>query len=210
MSNILVSRLSKEYKSIQTSPLPNAIIVPEPTNWLHWHFLLHSLSGDFTSGVYHGELRFPSDFPMSPPTILMHTPNGRFVPGDKICVSMSSFHPETWSPSWTISGIVVALISYMYEDEQGVGTVLSSPMAKRALAKESLSMNKQNEKFVNIFEDYLHLFKEEENKEEEKEEKEEKRKRENSGRMKNLSIAAVGILVPFLLFVILYVSYFDW
>ena len=37
----------------------------------------------------------------------MLTPSGRFEVNKKICLSISSFHPETWQPSW---GIRTALL----------------------------------------------------------------------------------------------------
>ena len=158
MSNRTILRLTKEYNSIQKNPIPNAIIVPENDNWLIWHFVMHGLEGLYSKGVYYGEIRFPINYPMGPPSIIMHTPSGRFSPGEKICVSMSSFHPETWTPSWNISSIVLAMISYMYDDDQGVGTVLSTPQEKIQLALMSFEENKKNPKFLKHFHDYLDVL----------------------------------------------------
>ena len=36
------------------------------------------------------------DYPFKPPSLLMVTPNGRFETGQRLCLSMSDFHPETW------------------------------------------------------------------------------------------------------------------
>ena len=119
---------------------------------------MHGLEGLYSKGVYYGEIRFPINYPMGPPSIIMHTPSGRFSPGEKICVSMSSFHPETWTPSWNISSIVLAMISYMYDDDQGVGTVLSTPQEKIQLALMSFEENKKNPKFLKHFHDYLDVL----------------------------------------------------
>lgn len=95
MSRQSLSRLKKEYEAIQKESIPNAIAVPDPKNWLRWHYVIYGLDGAFTSGVYYGELKFPINYPMGPPSILMHTPNGRFIPDKKICTSMSDYHPES-------------------------------------------------------------------------------------------------------------------
>jgi ubiquitin-conjugating enzyme E2 J2 len=91
--------------------------------------LLWSMAG----GWYHGVLRFPSEYPMKvrlprcslwfaadcrclpeqPPAVLMLTPSGRFEINKKICMSMSDFHPETWNPMWSVSTILVGLLSFM-------------------------------------------------------------------------------------------------
>lgn len=49
----------------------------------------------FLGGYYHGKLIFAPTFPMSPPSILMITPSGRFRPDTRLCLTISDFHPET-------------------------------------------------------------------------------------------------------------------
>jgi ubiquitin-conjugating enzyme E2 J2 len=48
----------------------------------------------YEGGFYHGEIRFPRDYPLKPPGILMHTPSGRFEINTRLCFSMSDFHRE--------------------------------------------------------------------------------------------------------------------
>eukprot|EP00804_Cyclotella_cryptica_P006878 CCRYP_020800-RA/>CCRYP_020800-RA protein AED:0.03 eAED:-0.01 QI:0/-1/0/1/-1/0/1/0/74 len=43
----------------------------------------------------------------------MLTPSGRFVPGEDICLSASNYHPETWTPRWTVLSLVDALRLHM-------------------------------------------------------------------------------------------------
>jgi ubiquitin-protein ligase len=52
----------------------------------------------YEGGYYHGKLKFPPEYPLKPPSILMLTPSGRFKPNTRLCLSMSDFHPETWNP----------------------------------------------------------------------------------------------------------------
>ena len=44
---------------------------------------------------------FSPQYPYKPPSILMLTPSGRFAIQQKLCLSISDFHPE----SWCVSGI---------------------------------------------------------------------------------------------------------
>ncbi len=43
----------------------------------------------------------------------MLTQNGRFETGVKICLSISSHHPEHWQPSWSMRTALTALIAFM-------------------------------------------------------------------------------------------------
>ena len=64
----------------------------------------HPLQDPYTDGKYHGVLEFPASFPMAPPAIRMLTPSMRFETNQRICMSMSDYHPELWvsklSPSF--------------------------------------------------------------------------------------------------------------
>ena len=82
-----------------------------------------------------GRIMFPKEYPLKPPGIEMLTPNGRFKPGTKICMSMSDYHPETWNPSWNVQTIIIGLISFMCTDEITAGSVRTTDDQKRILAQ---------------------------------------------------------------------------
>ena len=63
----------------------------------------------YEGGYFHGKLKFPPEYPLKPPSILMLTPSGRFKPNTRLCLSMSDFHPETWNPMWSVSTILMGL-----------------------------------------------------------------------------------------------------
>lgn len=161
MSREGLNRLIREYKMIQKDPIPYVKAVPMPNNWFIWHFVISGLPEDslYFGGFYHGELRFNSNYPMSPPSIIVHTPNGRFRPGDRICTSMSDFHPETWSPIWRVSTILSGLVSFMQSDERSAGCILSSDAYKRSSARQSLEYNLRQPRFVSLFEAHIPAFK---------------------------------------------------
>lgn len=64
-------------------------------------------------GIYHGRILLPPEYPMKPPSFMMLTPNGRFQTSTKICLSISSHHPEHWQPSWSVRTALVALTAFM-------------------------------------------------------------------------------------------------
>ncbi len=56
----------------------------------------------------------------------MLSPSGRFEVGVKICLSMSSYHPEHWQPSWSVRSALVALIAFMPTAGKGaIGSMVS-------------------------------------------------------------------------------------
>ena len=51
---------------------------------------------EYEGGVYHGIMQFPPAYPYRPPSLQMLTPSGRFAVGQKICLSNTDYHAETW------------------------------------------------------------------------------------------------------------------
>ena len=74
----------------------------------------------------------------------MYTPNGRFKTGQRLCLSNSDFHPESWNPVWGVSTILLGLYSFMLDDQPTLGSVTSTAAQKRRFAAESLAFNCQN------------------------------------------------------------------
>ena len=124
-----------------TKPVKNIFAVPNPDNIFEWHFILYEMDYPYTQGSYHGKLLFPTEYPTKPPNLIFLTPNGRFKPQEKICLSFTSYHPETWSISWNVENMLIALISFMYTEEMTTEAVLTSSKEKINLAEKSLSFN---------------------------------------------------------------------
>lgn len=99
---------------------------PLSTNLRHWHFSFRGAGDTFGMGIYHGRIVLPKDYPLSPPRIQLWTPSGRFKPLTDICLSASSYHPESWSAKWTIFGLVVALRLHMLQSPLEIGGMISS------------------------------------------------------------------------------------
>ena len=69
------------------------------------------------------------------------TPNGRFKPNRRLCLSMSDFHPESWNPMWSISTILMGLYSFMLDNKPTTGSIETTAAAKRKFAQDSLEYN---------------------------------------------------------------------
>jgi len=157
-----VRKLKREYGRLEAEPVhPGIFVRPLETNFLHAHFIL---SGEvfydtpYEGGVYHGVLQFPKEYPFKPPSIITRTPSGRFNPNNKICFSMSDFHPESWEPSWSIRTILGGFVSFMNGNEITTGGVDAPAAVRVKYAKQSLSHcidSGKDELAMKIFDDVL-------------------------------------------------------
>lgn len=128
-------RLTREYKSIQENPPPYIVAHPSETNILEWHYVLTGPpSTPYTNGQYWGTLLFPPTYPFAPPAIRMHTPSGRFQPSTRLCLSISDFHPRSFNPAWSVSTILIGLLSFMTSEEMTTGSVAGTPEQRKAMA----------------------------------------------------------------------------
>jgi ubiquitin-conjugating enzyme E2 J1 len=104
-----------------------------------WQFAIRGPDGSaFESGIYHGRIILPHDYPFKPPSFIMLTPSGRFETHTKICLSISSYHPEQWQPSWSMRTALTALIAFFPTPGEGaLGSLTTSDEQRRRLAQES-------------------------------------------------------------------------
>eukprot|EP00798_Chlamydomonas_sp_ICE-L_P017773 gene17773-24147_t len=81
------------------------------------------------------------EYPFKPPAFMMLSPSGRFETNMKICLSISSHHPEHWQPSWSVRTALMALIAFMPSPAGGALGALDfskeerQKMAARAMAE---------------------------------------------------------------------------
>lgn len=117
-----LQRLQRELKHLREEPVPGVHAAPLPSNMLEWHFCIEGPAGSpYQGGYYHGIIRFPQEYPFKPPSIRMLTPSGRFEPNQRICLSMSDFHPETWNCMWSVSSILQGVVSFMLDSAPAIG-----------------------------------------------------------------------------------------
>ena len=152
----------KEHKTIRQriekkQSLDNFLAGPDPDNILHWYYLIFGLDGPYEGGYYMGRIEFTKEYPHKPPAIKMLTPNGRFQTNYRICLSISDYHPETWSPAWSISHVIIALISFMQDDEMTHGGIETTNEVKMSYASASLDASAKLPLFKEVFGDDLTL-----------------------------------------------------
>ena len=108
------SRLLKELKAMRKNPPEMIEARPLDSNILVWHYVIRGAPDTaFDGGFYHGTVKFPPQYPFKPPAISMFTESGRFKTHQRLCLSMSDFHPESWNPMWSVSTILLGLQSFM-------------------------------------------------------------------------------------------------
>lgn len=103
-----------------------------------WHYIITGPENTpYHDGQYWGTLVFPANYPFAPPAIRMYTPSGRFQPSTRLCLSISDFHPKSFNPAWSVSTILIGLLSFMTSEEITTGSVLGSEAERRFHAAQS-------------------------------------------------------------------------
>jgi len=83
----------------------------------------------------------------------MLTPNGRFKTNTSLCLTITSFHPDSWNPSWSISSILNGFLSFMCDTSATFGSIETTYAQKRKFAYDSLAFNIQDPIFCELFPD---------------------------------------------------------
>lgn len=149
-SKVAVTRLKKEFIKLQQDPPPDIIAEPQENDILTCFFCFRGPpETPYHGGYYVGKLKFPKEYPMKAPAVYMLTPSGRFQINQKICISMSDFHPETWNPAWSVGTIIVGLQSFMASEELTTGGMRETSSKRKQYAQHSLAYNQKH---------YSHLF----------------------------------------------------
>ena len=96
------------------------ICLPDPEDPYVWYYIVFDLDHkDFKGGYYMGKIVCPPDYPAKAPKVCLVTKNGMFHTWeDGICLSISSYHPESWNPVWKVNQIVIGLVSFWVADSE--------------------------------------------------------------------------------------------
>ncbi len=132
-----LKRLQKEQRDNET-PSNCFYIQPIDKKLLNWHFTLLGLPDScYKDGVYHGYIRLPENYPLSPPDFFFFNESGRYMPNKKICLNISSYHKESWSPVWGLRTMMEAISAYFHEDGSGIGALRDSDANRKKFAIKS-------------------------------------------------------------------------
>ncbi|KAK9797429.1 hypothetical protein WJX73_001948 [Symbiochloris irregularis] len=137
--NPAVKRILQEIKEITSDNSQEFLAEALEDNIFEWHYVVRGAPDtDFRGGIYHGRILLPADYPFKPPSFTMLTPNGRFETNAKICLSISSHHPEHWQPSWSVRTALTALVAFMPSPGRGaIGSLDYNAEERQALAAKS-------------------------------------------------------------------------
>mmetsp|Transcript_19159 Transcript_19159/g.26816 ORF Transcript_19159/g.26816 Transcript_19159/m.26816 type:complete len:166 (+) Transcript_19159:76-573(+) len=122
-------RLLTEYRELTNNPPDGIVAGPiSEDNLFEWEALIMGPPGtDYEGGVFTAILKFPQDYPLSPPKMIfkseMWHPN--VYPNGEVCISI--LHPpvedpthyeninERWSPVQSIEKILISVMSMIAE-----------------------------------------------------------------------------------------------
>ena len=131
-------RLLKEHQNLSKNPPPFITAHPSEHNILEWHYILTGPpQTPYEGGQYWGTLVFPPDYPFAPPAIRMHTPSGRFRCSERLCLSISDFHPKSFNPAWEVSTILLGVQSFMTSEEMTTGSIAGTEAQRREFARQT-------------------------------------------------------------------------
>lgn len=137
-SNRIKRRITNEIKKLKEKPSHMFHAEALPDNLYEWHFTLRGMEQSvYEGGLYHGIILLPKDYPLKGPDIRFMAETGRFEVGVNICLSNTSYHPESWSPLWNVRNILEALDTFFLDKEVGIGSLKRSDEVRRELAKKS-------------------------------------------------------------------------
>ena len=154
-------RLQREAVALNKNPVDYIRCSPLEGNILQWHYVISGPPGShYSGGTYHGLLKFPPEYPLKPPSVMMYTPSGRFKPNRRLCLSMSDFHPESWNPMWSVATILTGLFSFMLDTAATQGSIESGVSEKKQLATASMAFNERDQNFCKLFPDLLEEYRE--------------------------------------------------
>jgi len=151
-----IKRIMQEVRELQQNPSSDYDAHPLEDNLFEWHFTIAGpKETPFEGGIYHGRIILPPEYPHKPPDIVLLTPNGRFETNTKICLSLTSYHPESWTPQWGIRTVLIALQGFFPTEAKGIGSIEYPDSTRRKLAVQSRKWRCEVCGIVN--EDALHV-----------------------------------------------------
>ena|SRR3990167_357765 len=131
-------RLINEQKKVNETKSPHFFVAPLPNNMFEWHFTIRGSKGtDYEGGLYHGKITLPDEYPFKAPDMTFLNKNGRFETGKNVCLSITSYHNESWTPAWNVITIIEAVGAFFLVEENGIGYTNPGSAARKQLALES-------------------------------------------------------------------------
>uniref|UniRef100_A0A6B2LNC8 E2 ubiquitin-conjugating enzyme n=1 Tax=Arcella intermedia TaxID=1963864 RepID=A0A6B2LNC8_9EUKA len=118
-----------EYKELTVNPPEGIVAGPvSEENFFEWEAVIMAPEDTpFAGGVFTARLKFPFDYPLSPPKMLFISPmwHPNVYPNGEVCISI--LHPpgedphmyesssERWSPVQSVEKILISVLSLLSE-----------------------------------------------------------------------------------------------
>jgi len=123
VSKDTIRRLARDVREIMKNPLEDNGVhyVHSDTDMLHGQVMIEGPKDTpYANGHYYFDIRFPKDYPQSPPVFTYDTNDGftRFNPNlyknGKVCISvLNTWSGDQWSPCQTITSILLSVCSVL-------------------------------------------------------------------------------------------------
>jgi ubiquitin-protein ligase len=158
VSALTTKRITGELKNLEKNREAYYQVVQDKNNPLLFYFLLRGASdSSYKNGYYIGKIVLPSDYPTNPGDFYMLTPSGRFKVNEKICLTNSSYHKESWSPMWNIKNMVIGFLSvFLSDDTTGISHIKETQAERHEKAKNSMAYNLKHHKDICLkFDQYM-------------------------------------------------------
>lgn len=125
-------------------------IVFDPENMQMVYGIIFDLDSYYSTGEYIIQIKLPDDYPLAPPVVTFKTPNGKFEIEKSICLTITHYHAESWSPLLGLEKIIQSVVSVMFDETltQGIGFISTTDDQKRSFALLSKEYNQTNNKNI--------------------------------------------------------------
>ena len=145
-----IKRLQKFIKELETDKSDYFDAKPSNDDITVWYVRIYNLADEYTDGEYYMKIVFTNEYPFKPPSYMMLTPSGRFEINKYICMSNTGYHADQWSPLWSLSAIINAMISFFYERQSvGISHINNSTEeVRKNFAQQSKEFNQKNLKKI--------------------------------------------------------------
>lgn len=143
MDKLTIKRLAGEHKDLEKNRMTFCQAKQDEDNKLVFHVLLRGDDGsDYAGGYYLGKIVLPPEYPRKSGDFYMLTPNGRFMINRKICLTNSSYHPESHNAIWSVRNMIIGLYSiFIADDTTGISHIKEAPSSRKVKAKASIDFN---------------------------------------------------------------------
>jgi ubiquitin-protein ligase len=152
LSALTLKRISGDIKAFNKTNPEYFQIWQNPSNILEIYFLLIGREGTpYAKGHYIGCIIHHEEYPLKAPNFYVLTPNGRFKIKERICLTNSSHHQESWSPAaWNLVSMLEGFSSVWHstieEDLNGLSHIKSS---REFIEQKAYESNVYNQKELN-------------------------------------------------------------